>query len=71
MKRFYNCLACIMTYNLQTLCLKSMREFTEYILDVGVKIYILWFLHVYQYLSIIITIYLLGYESRIRYQFGF
>ncbi|XP_050670474.1 dynein axonemal heavy chain 7-like [Leptidea sinapis] len=35
MKHFYNCLACIMTYNLQTLCLKSMKEFTEYILDVG------------------------------------
>ncbi|CAH0726011.1 unnamed protein product, partial [Brenthis ino] len=35
MKRFYNCLACIMTYNLQTLCLKSMQDFTEYILDVG------------------------------------
>jgi hypothetical protein len=36
MKRFYNCLACIMTYNLQTLCLKSMKDFTDYILDVGV-----------------------------------
>ncbi|XP_068620866.1 dynein axonemal heavy chain 7 [Battus philenor] len=35
MKRFYNCLACIMTYNLQTLCLKSMKEFTDYIMDVG------------------------------------
>ncbi|PZC81208.1 hypothetical protein B5X24_HaOG213309 [Helicoverpa armigera] len=35
MKHFYNCLACIMTYNLQTLCLKSMQEFTEYIMDVG------------------------------------
>ncbi|XP_049887204.1 dynein axonemal heavy chain 7-like [Pectinophora gossypiella] len=33
-KHFYNCLACIMTYNLQTLCLKSMKEFTDYILDV-------------------------------------
>ncbi|CAH0689857.1 unnamed protein product [Chilo suppressalis] len=37
MKRFYNCLACIMTYNLQTLCLKSMKDYTEYILDVGGK----------------------------------
>lgn len=36
MKHFYNCLASIMTYNLQTLCLKSMYEFTEYIMDVGV-----------------------------------
>ncbi|XP_072937032.1 dynein axonemal heavy chain 7 [Epargyreus clarus] len=35
MKHFYNCLACIMTYNLQTLCLKSMKEFTEYVMDVG------------------------------------
>ncbi|CAB3230574.1 unnamed protein product [Arctia plantaginis] len=35
MKHFYNCLACIMTYNLQTLCLKSMKEFTDYIMDVG------------------------------------
>ncbi|XP_052747260.1 dynein axonemal heavy chain 7 [Bicyclus anynana] len=35
MKKFYNCLSCIMTYNLQTLCLKSMKDFTEYILDVG------------------------------------
>uniref|UniRef100_A0A2A4JQR8 Dynein axonemal heavy chain 7 n=1 Tax=Heliothis virescens TaxID=7102 RepID=A0A2A4JQR8_HELVI len=35
MKHFYNCLACIMTYNLQTLCLKSMQEFTEYVMDVG------------------------------------
>ncbi|XP_041972117.1 dynein axonemal heavy chain 7 isoform X2 [Aricia agestis] len=35
MKKFYNCVACIMTYNLQTLCLKSMKDFTEYILDVG------------------------------------
>ncbi|CAG4997774.1 unnamed protein product [Parnassius apollo] len=35
MKRFYNCLACIMTYNLQTLCLKSMKEYTDYIMDVG------------------------------------
>ncbi|XP_045534007.1 dynein axonemal heavy chain 7 [Papilio machaon] len=34
-KRFYNCLAAIMTYNLQTLCLKSMKEYTEYIMDVG------------------------------------
>ncbi|XP_075991785.1 dynein heavy chain at 36C [Anticarsia gemmatalis] len=37
MKHFYNCLACIMTYNLQTLCLKSMKEFTDYIMDVGGK----------------------------------
>lgn len=37
MKKFYNCLSCIMTYNLQTLCLKSMADFTEYILDVGVR----------------------------------
>ncbi|XP_028155786.1 dynein heavy chain 7, axonemal [Ostrinia furnacalis] len=37
MKHFYNCLSCIMTYNLQTLCLKSMAEFTDYILDVGGK----------------------------------
>ncbi|KAJ8726571.1 hypothetical protein PYW07_001269 [Mythimna separata] len=35
MKHFYNCLGCIMTYNLQTLCLKSMKEFTDYIMDVG------------------------------------
>ncbi|KAF9413227.1 hypothetical protein HW555_008507 [Spodoptera exigua] len=35
MKHFYNCLACIMTYNLQTLCLKSMKEFTGYVVDVG------------------------------------
>ncbi|XP_045510942.1 dynein axonemal heavy chain 7 [Colias croceus] len=35
MKHFYNCLACIMTYNLQTLCLKSMKEFTDYVMDVG------------------------------------
>ncbi|XP_037866676.1 dynein axonemal heavy chain 7 isoform X1 [Bombyx mori] len=35
MKRFYSCLACIMTFNLQTLCLKSMKEFTDYIMDVG------------------------------------
>ncbi|KAH9642760.1 hypothetical protein HF086_010413, partial [Spodoptera exigua] len=35
MKHFYNCLACIMTYNLQTLCLKSMKEFTDYVVDVG------------------------------------
>ncbi|KOB68986.1 Dynein heavy chain 7, axonemal, partial [Operophtera brumata] len=35
MKHFYNCLGCIMTYNLQTLCLKSMQEFTNYIMDVG------------------------------------
>ncbi|XP_049866243.1 dynein axonemal heavy chain 7-like [Pectinophora gossypiella] len=35
MKHFYDCLGCIMTYNLQSLCLKSMKEFTEYILDVG------------------------------------
>lgn len=41
MKHFYNCLACIMTYNLQTLCLKSMAEFTDYILDVGVWFHLL------------------------------
>ncbi|XP_047987651.1 dynein axonemal heavy chain 7-like [Leguminivora glycinivorella] len=34
-KHFYNCLGCLMTYNLQTLCLKSMKEFTDYLLDVG------------------------------------
>ncbi|XP_063529439.1 dynein axonemal heavy chain 7-like [Cydia strobilella] len=33
-KHYYNCLACMMTYNLQTLCLKSMKDFTEYIMDV-------------------------------------
>lgn len=41
MRHFYNCLACIMTYNLQTLCLKSMQEFTNYIKDVGVRIFFL------------------------------
>ncbi|XP_073942137.1 dynein axonemal heavy chain 7-like, partial [Choristoneura fumiferana] len=35
MKHFYNCLSCIMTYNLQSLCLKSMKEFSDYIMDVG------------------------------------
>lgn len=39
MKKFYNCLSCIMTYNLQTLCLKSIQGYTNYILDVGVSIY--------------------------------
>lgn len=38
-KHFYNCLACIMTYNLQTLCLKSMKEYTDYMMDVGVGIH--------------------------------
>ncbi|XP_071052666.1 dynein axonemal heavy chain 7 [Onthophagus taurus] len=31
MKRFYNCVACLMTYHLQTLALKSLYDYTKYI----------------------------------------
>ncbi|KAI5631027.1 dynein heavy chain and region d6 of dynein motor domain-containing protein [Phthorimaea operculella] len=36
-RHFYNCLAALMTYHLQTLCLISMKEYAEYILDIDEK----------------------------------
>lgn len=36
MKRFYDAVATIMTYQLQTLCLKSLHDYTEYITDIKV-----------------------------------
>lgn len=36
MKRFYDCVASLMTYHLQTLALKSLFDYTNYILDVKV-----------------------------------
>lgn len=35
MERFYNCVAAIMSHQLQTLCMKSLYEYTNYLLDVG------------------------------------
>lgn len=36
MKKFFNAVATIMTYHLQTLCLKSLYDYIEYITDVKV-----------------------------------
>lgn len=36
MRKFYDAVATIMTYHLQTLCLKSLYDYTEYILDIKV-----------------------------------
>lgn len=36
MKSFYNSVATIMTYNLQTLCLKSLYDYIHYITDIKV-----------------------------------
>lgn len=37
MKKFFNAVATIMTYHLQTLCLKSLYDYTEYITDTKVR----------------------------------
>lgn len=37
MKKFFNAVATIMTYHLQTLCLKSLYDYTEYITDTKYK----------------------------------
>lgn len=37
MKKFYNCVATIMTFQLQSLCLNSLKDFVNYMLDVKVK----------------------------------
>lgn len=37
MKSFYNAVATIMTYNLQTLCLKSLYDYINYITDIKVQ----------------------------------
>lgn len=39
MKSFYNAVATIMTYNLQTLCLKSLYDYIQYITDIKVCFY--------------------------------
>lgn len=36
MRRFFNAVATIMTYHIQTLCLKSLYDYTEYITDTKV-----------------------------------
>lgn len=36
MKAFYDSVATIMTYNLQTLCLKSLYDYINYIIDIKV-----------------------------------
>lgn len=36
MKKFFDSVATIMTYHLQTLCLKSLYDYTEYITDIKV-----------------------------------
>lgn len=36
-KRFYNAVATIMTYHLQTLCLNSLYDYTNYVTDVKVR----------------------------------
>lgn len=38
MRSFYACVATLMTYHLQTLCLKSLYDFTQYITDIKVEI---------------------------------
>lgn len=38
MVTFYNAVAAVMTYHLQTLCLKSLYDYVEYITDVKVKL---------------------------------
>lgn len=38
MKRFYNSVATIMTFHLQSLCLNSLKDFFKYITDVKVTI---------------------------------
>lgn len=37
MKKFYDAVSSIMTYHLQTLCLKSLYDYTEYITDIYVR----------------------------------
>jgi hypothetical protein len=37
MAQFYNCVATIMTYQLQSLCLNSILDLTDFICDVGVR----------------------------------
>lgn len=41
MKKFFNAVATIMTYHLQTLCLKSLYDYTEYIMDTKVGVVII------------------------------
>lgn len=38
MESFYNAVASIMTYQLQTLCLKSLFDYVSYITDVKVRL---------------------------------
>lgn len=39
LKRFYDCVGAIMTFQLQSLCLNSILDFTHFILDIGVRIF--------------------------------
>lgn len=48
MKRFYNSVATIMTFQLQSLCMNSLRDFIDYITDVKVISaisYFVWIIH--------------------------
>lgn len=36
-KRFFNCLAYVMEDQLRDLCLRSMNDYIEYLMDVGVS----------------------------------
>lgn len=36
-KKFYNCVATIMKYHLQSLCLNSLSEYTYFLHDIGVR----------------------------------
>lgn len=37
-KTFYNCVATLMKYHLQRLCLNSLAEYTNFLHDIGVRI---------------------------------
>lgn len=41
LKRFYNSVAALMTQQLQDMCIRSLRAYTDYVCDVGVSIFLI------------------------------
>lgn len=39
LRRFFNCIAALMTQNLQDIAIRSLTKFTDFVCDIGVGVY--------------------------------